>query len=62
MELSLSLYALIQFMFCPVVVAVVVVAVVVFRLERWLNGRRRLLVAAAVVVEVMFVKRGRLER
>ena len=61
MELSLSLYALIQFMFCPVVVAVVV-AVVVFRLERWLNGRRRLLVAAAVVVEVMFVKRGRLER
>ena len=61
MELSLSLYALIQFMFCPVVVAVVV-AVVVFRLERWLNVRRRLLVAAAVVVEVMFVKRGRLER
>ena len=59
MELSLSLYALIQFMFCPVVVAV---AVVVFRLERWLNVRRRLLVAAAVVVEVMFVKRGRLER
>ena len=61
MELSLSLYALIQFMFCPVVVAVVV-AVVVFRLERWLNVRRRLLVAAAVVVEGMFVKRGRLER